>query len=325
MRGTKILSSAHYVPENVVTNNDLAAIMETSDEWIQTHTGIKTRHISLQGENTSDLATKAARIALDDANLQATDIDLIIVTTFTPDGLAPSTAALVQRNLQADNAWAYDISTACAGFVFGISTADKFLKVPQYQNALVIAAEVNSKMMDFKDRTSTVFFGDGAAAVVLTATNDMSENMILAEKMQTVGDAEVVHSGRIAPLTTLSAENYPKLDAFKQQGRAVFEEVVTIIPEHIKTFLSEQDLSVADVDYFILHQANLRIIEAISDALAVPINKFTTNVVRVGNTSSAGIGIGLDELRRTTALSDKKVLLTGFGAGFTYGSVLLNF
>ncbi|GMA69613.1 hypothetical protein GCM10025879_08590 [Leuconostoc litchii] len=157
MSGSKILASAHYVPRDIVTNDDLADIIDTSDEWIQVHTGIKTRHISLQGENTSDLATSAAELALHQANIKAEDIDLIIVTTFTPDGLAPSTAALVQRNLQAKKAWAYDIMTACAGFVFGLSTADKFIKSGQYKNALVIASEVNSKMMDFKDRTSTVF------------------------------------------------------------------------------------------------------------------------------------------------------------------------
>lgn len=157
MSGSKILASAHYVPSDIVTNDDLAKIMDTNDEWIQAHTGIKTRHMSLQGENTSDLATQAARLALAQTNLTVEDIDLIIVTTFTPDGLAPSTAALVQRNLKATNAWAYDISTACSGFVFGVSTADKFLRSGVYKNALVISAEVNSKMMDFKDRTSTVF------------------------------------------------------------------------------------------------------------------------------------------------------------------------
>lgn len=157
MPGSKILASAHYVPSDIVTNDDLAQIIDTNDAWIQSHTGIKTRHISLQGENTSDLATQAAKLALSQAHMKSEDIDLIIVTTFTPDGLAPSTAALVQRNLAAKNAWAYDIVTACAGFVFGLSTADKFIRSGTYKNALVIAAEVNSKMMDFSDRTSTVF------------------------------------------------------------------------------------------------------------------------------------------------------------------------
>lgn len=321
MPGIKILSSAHYVPEDVVTNDDLAKIMDTSDAWIQAHTGIKTRHISLKGENTSDLATKAAQIALAKAQVKPEELDLIIVTTFTPDGLAPSTAALVQRNLSAKNAWAYDIMTACAGFIFGLSTADKFIRSGAYRKALVVAAEVNSKMMDFKDRTSTVFFGDGAGAIVLSADDQI--DMVKGEQMCTIGNAEVVHSGRIAPLTTLSANNYPVTDAFTQIGRDVFDEVTMLIPEHIQAFLANKNLETKDIDYFIPHQANLRLIEYIATALNEPLEKFSRNVVYNGNTSSAGIAIGFDELNQTVDLMGKRVLLTGFGAGFTYGSILL--
>ncbi|CBL92301.1 beta-ketoacyl-[acyl-carrier-protein] synthase III [Leuconostoc gasicomitatum] len=324
MPGSKILASAHYVPNDIVTNDDLAQIIDTNDEWIQSHTGIKTRHISLQGENTSDLATQAAKLALAQAHMKPEDIDLIIVTTFTPDGLAPSTAALVQRNLAAKNAWAYDIVTACAGFVFGLSTADKFIRSGTYKNALVIAAEVNSKMMDFSDRTSTVFFGDGAGAVVMTA-DEHGDGIVAGEEMHTIGNADVVHSGRIAPLTQLSPDNYPKIDAFSQIGRDVFNEVTELIPQHIYSFLENKSLKPSDVDYFIPHQANLRLIEYIANALNEPIDKFSTNVIRNGNTSSAGIAIGFDELRQSVNLKGKRVLLTGFGAGFTYGSILFEF
>ncbi|WP_294977016.1 beta-ketoacyl-ACP synthase III [uncultured Leuconostoc sp.] len=324
MPGSKILASAHYVPSDVITNDDLAQIIDTNDAWIQSHTGIKTRHISLQGENTSDLATQAAKLALAQARMKPEDIDLIIVTTFTPDGLAPSTAALVQRNLEAKNAWAYDIMTACAGFVFGLSTADKFLRSGSYKNALVIAAEVNSKMMDFSDRTSTVFFGDGAGAVVMTA-DPYGNGVVAGEKMHTIGNPDVVHSGRIAPLTQLSPDNYPKIDAFSQIGHDVFDEVTTLIPDHIYSFLETKSLKPSDVDYFIPHQANLRLIEYIANALNEPIDKFSTNIIRNGNTSSAGIAIGFDELRQSVDLNGKRVLLTGFGAGFTYGSILLEF
>ncbi|MDR3190235.1 MAG: ketoacyl-ACP synthase III [Lactobacillaceae bacterium] len=323
-QGTKIIASAHYVPSDIITNDDLAAIMDTNDEWIQAHTGIKERRMSLQGENTSDLATQAARLALAQTDLTAADIDLIIVTTFTPDGLAPSTAALVQRNLQAENAWAYDISTACSGFVFGMSTADKFIKSGQYKNALVISAEVNSKMMDFKDRTSAVFFGDGAGAVILTAV-EATAGEVVGEKMRTIGDADVVHSGRVAPMRKLDADNYPVIDAFQQEGRKVFSEVTDIIPAHIAGFLADQNLTPADVDYYITHQANLRIIENIARALEQPMSKFSANVVYYGNTSSAGIAMAFDELNHQVDLTGKKVLLTGFGAGFTYGSLLLQF
>ncbi len=324
MPGSKILASAHYVPNDIVTNDDLAQIIDTNDEWIQSHTGIKTRHISLQGENTSDLATQAAKLALAQAHMKPEDIDLIIVTTFTPDGLAPSTAALVQRNLAAKNAWAYDIVTACAGFVFGLSTADKFIRSGTYKNALVVAAEVNSKMMDFSDRTSTVFFGDGAGAVVMTA-DAHGDGIVAGEEMHTIGNADVVHSGRIAPLTQLSPDNYPKIDAFSQIGRDVFNEVTELIPQHIYSFLENKSLKPSDVDYFIPHQANLRLIEYIANALNEPIDKFSTNIIRNGNTSSAGIAIGFDELRQSVNLKGKRVLLTGFGAGFTYGSILFEF
>ncbi|MDD9138056.1 ketoacyl-ACP synthase III [Fructobacillus sp. CRL 2054] len=321
MIGSKILASGHYVPKDIVTNDDLAKVVDTSDEWIVSHTGIESRHVSLQGENTSDLATKAAEQALERAGVAADEVDFIIVTTFTPDGLAPSTAALVQRNLGANNAWGYDLSTACAGFVFGLSTADKFMRTGDYRYGLVISAEVNSKMMDFKDRTSTVFFGDGAGAVLLAKDDG---EFIQAEEMHTRGDAEVVHSGRIAPLTKLSADNYPKIDAFAQEGRAVYNEVTTLIPEHIQSILNQEGLTVDDVDYFVLHQANLRMIEKVAEILGQPMTKFVTNVQHYGNSSSAGIAMAFDQLNQKVDLSGKKVLLTGFGAGFTYGSLLLS-
>ncbi|CAK1248040.1 beta-ketoacyl-ACP synthase III [Fructobacillus tropaeoli] len=319
MFGSKIIASGHYVPEDVVTNDDLAKVIDTSDEWIVSHTGIQERHVSLQGENTSDLATKAAQQALNEAGVSAEEVDFIIVTTFTPDGLAPSTAALVQRNLGAKKAFGFDLSTACAGFVFGLTTADNFMKTGQYRYGLVIAAELNSKMMDFRDRTSTVFFGDGAGAVLL-APSEQGE--VLATDLHTIGDADVVHSGRIEPLTSLSADNYPKIDAFFQEGRMVYQEVTTLIPNHIQQFLAGQDLTIDDVDYVILHQANLRMIEKVAEALNQPMAKFITNVEKYGNSSSAGIAMAFDQLRESTDLAEKKVLLTGFGAGFTYGSLL---
>lgn len=322
MIGSKILATGHYVPKDIVTNDDLAKVVDTSDEWIVSHTGIRSRHVSLQGENTSDLATKAAEIALKRAGISAKELGFIIVTTFTPDGLAPSTAALVQRNLGADKAWGFDLSTACAGFVFGLSTADKFIKTGDYSYGLVIAAEVNSKMMDFSDRTSTVFFGDGAGAAILAPTE---HGVVQGEEMHTIGNAEVVHSGRVAPLTELSPDNYPKIDAFAQEGRAVYNEVTTKIPTHIQQFLADKGLTVDDIDYFVLHQANLRMIEKVAESLNQRMDKFITNLEEYGNASSAGIAMAFDQLNSQVDLTGKKVVLTGFGAGFTYGSLLLQF
>ncbi|MDR0899740.1 MAG: ketoacyl-ACP synthase III [Lactobacillaceae bacterium] len=318
--GSKVIGTGHYVPSDVISNDQLAAVMETNDEWIVAHTGIHNRHISLQGENTSDLATKAAQIALADAGVKAEDIDLIIVSTITPDNLTPATAALVQRNIGATNAWAYDINTACSGFIFAMSTADKFVSSGQYKAALVISAEVNSKMMDFTDRTSTVFFGDGAGAAVVVPADD---KMLVAERMQTRGNDRAIHSGHVAPLTEIAAANYPKTDAFHQEGREVFEFATTVVPEHMLEFLANQNLTPDDIDFYITHQANLRIIEKIAEKLNQPMDKFVVNVDQYGNTSSAGIAMGFDQLSRSQDLSNKRILLTGFGAGVSYGSLLL--
>lgn len=320
--GSTIIGSGHYVPETVVTNQELAEVIDTNDQWIVEHTGIRQRHISLAGQNTSDLATAAAQIALEKANLKAEQIDLILVSTITPDYLTPATAAIVQENIQASNAFAYDISTACAGFVFALSTADKFIRYGQYQNALVISSEVNSKMMDFKDRTSTVFFGDGAGAVVLSSGQT---SQLKAEDLHTKGNHQTIHSGQVAPLKAISADNFPQLDAFYQDGPAVFEFATNEIPDHIQSFLALQDLTANQIDYFILHQANLRIIETIAEKLNQPIEKFPYNLDLYGNTSSAGIAMAFDQLFSQQNLTGEKIVLTGFGAGLSYGSILLEF
>lgn len=317
---TKLTAMGQYVPERVVTNDELAAIMDTNDEWIQAHTGIKTRHFAMNGENTSDLATQVAQQLLDKSGVAASAIDLIIVTTITPDALTPATACLVQANIGADNAFAFDISAACAGFTFGLSTADKFIRSGQYQNVMVISAEVNSKMMDFQDRTAAVFFGDGAGGALLQATTDPQENNIVAEKLQTQGNATVIHSGRVQPITKIAADNYPQTDAFYQAGRDVFQFATTVVPKQMQTLLAEASLQPADLQYVICHQANLRIIEQIAGTLDLPITKFPRNVEQFGNTSSAGVAMALAEVFDTL---DGTTLLTAFGGGLAYGSVLI--
>lgn len=321
-KAVKIMASAHYVPKHVVTNEDLSQVMETSDKWIQAHTGIKTRHFAL-GENTSDMCVKVAKRALKEAGLSSSELDLIIVATITPDSLTPSTAARVQQKIGADKAFSFDISAACAGFVFALSTAEKFIRNGSYKRALVIAAETNSKMMDFKDRTSAVFFGDGAGGVIIEGADNPEDDMFVAEKLKTQADAEVIHSGRISPLREIAAENYPSIDAFYQDGHAVFDFVNAVIPEHIETLLEENSLVPQDLDLIIPHQANLRLIEKIAAQLELPLEKFATNIETNGNTSSAGIPISLDEVLRQKR-QQGLILLTGFGAGLAYGSILLD-
>lgn len=322
-QGVKVVAAGHYVPKNRIDNNQLATIMDTNDAWIQSHTGIKTRHFSLEGENTSDLATKAAQQALKNASFKAADVDLIIISTITPDAQTPATAAIVQANLGATNAWAYDISTACAGFVFALSTAEKFLRSGMYRSALVISAEVNTKMMDFTDRTSAVFFGDGAGAALLV--NDGDKSVVRAEKLQTMGDAQTIHSGRVPLITEIKATNYPQTDAFYQNGRQVFEFATTIVPDQINALLTDNNLTGEDIDFFIMHQANLRIIEKIAAKIGQPMTKFRENVSYYGNTSSAGIAMAFAELMNEQDLTGKRILLSGFGAGLSYGSMILEF
>lgn len=316
-----ITAAASYVPEKVVTNDELAQLMDTSDEWIVAHTGIKTRRYAI-GENTSHLCTKVGQKLLKNAQMTADAIDLIVVATITPDGLTPATAALVQANLGANNAFAFDVSAACSGFVYALSIAHKFLVAGQARSAMVIAAETNSKMLDFSDRTSAVFFGDGAGGVILQADTDLP-NMVLGEKLVTKGDGNVIHSGRVQPLSKVAADNYPHTDAFFQDGHAVYDFVTTTIPNHIRDFLDEHHQPKAQIDYVIAHQANLRLLEYLSDDLGIGMDHFVINVDRLGNTSSAGIAIGLAELL-ASGKRPNRVLLTGFGAGLAYGSMLLD-
>ncbi|WP_137597892.1 beta-ketoacyl-ACP synthase III [Paucilactobacillus kaifaensis] len=319
----KITATAGYVPKRVVTNNELAKIMPTTDEWIVAHTGIATRHYALDDENTSDLATTVGNKLLQRAGLAADEIDLIIVTTITPDSLTPATASIVQGKLHAKNAVAFDVSAACAGFVFGLSVADKMMRSGMYRHAMVISAEVNSKMMDFTDRTSTVFFGDGAGGALLSQTSSEDEEFLIAEKLQTDGTgAQTIHSGRIAPITKLAASNYPQTDAFFQDGRAVFEFATNTVPVQIKRLLIDAGITTNELQLVVCHQANLRIIEKIAAKLEMPFDKFAHTVESYGNMSSAGIPVTLDQ-SVSVGENYQPILLSGFGAGLDYGSMLI--
>ncbi|GEN48263.1 beta-ketoacyl-ACP synthase 3 [Ligilactobacillus pobuzihii] len=314
---------AEYFPPRVVDNNELSSVMDTSDEWIIAHTGIKSRYIAI-GENTSEMATKVGQQLLKKAGLSADQIDMIIVSTISPDALTPATAAIVQANLQATNAFAFDISAACAGFIFALSTAEKFIRNGSYQNVMVISAENNSKMQDFQDRTSTVFFADGAAGMILSQTTNEQEEIFVAEKLCTSGNGQVIHSGRIAPLTKISTSNYPHIDAFYQNGREVFNFVTQTVITHMTDFLQEQEIRPEQLDLVVTHQANLRLIEKIAQALSLPLSRFGINVTDHGNTSSVGIpSVLAEQLDQQDQVG--LTLLSGFGAGLAYGSLLLDF
>ena len=326
-----------YAPCNIVTNDDLAAIVDTSDEWIRTRTGICQRRIT-KNENTSQLAYEAGLRALQDANVTAETVELIVCATITPDAFTPATACIVQDMLGARHAVAYDLNAACTGFVYGVASAVQFIENGVYKNALVIGAETLSKLIDWEDRNTCVLFGDGAGAVYLeytqkergildlTLSSDGSRRELLECYAMPVKNAFVAEEME-EPLTgdnkdLLTSGNEPK-QTIQMQGGEVFKYAVKAIVTSIQEVLEKQNLSIDEIDWIIPHQANIRIIESAAKLLKVDVSKFYMNLEKFGNTSSASIGIALDELKQAGKLTKgQKILLVGFGGGMTSGAIL---
>ena len=323
-RAVGIVGIGSYVPAKTVTNKDMEAIVETSDEWISDRTGIKCRHFVAENEHTSDLATKAAERALKDANLTPDDIDLIVVATATPDMLFPSTACLVQHNLNANKAAAYDLSAGCSGFMYSIATASQFIKTGLYKYVLVIGAEALSRLMDFTDRNTCVLFGDGAGAVVL---GEVPEGYgILGIHLGSDGGGGPLLSlpagGTRIPATEESVKN--RLHYIHMEGNEVFKFAVKIMGEAAFKALEQAGMQPADVDWLIPHQANIRIIQSAAKRLKMPMEKVVVNVDRYGNTSSASIPIALEEAIHDGRIkSGQTVVMVGFGAGLTWASTVI--
>lgn len=322
MSEVKIIGTGSYMPKGITTNDDLSRWVETSDEWISSRTGIKERRLSI-GENTSELASKAAIKALENANMKPEDIELIIVATITGDSFTPSTACMVQENIGAFNAVAFDISAACSGFIFGLNTSCQFIKAGQMKNALVIGSEVLSKIVDFKDRNTCVLFGDGAGAAILKASKEQG---ILYNYIGSDG----INGKESLNCTAVQVRNpYTKIEKKEESfitmnGKEVFRFAVKIIPKSIEKILEDTNNSLDDIKYIIPHQANLRIVEFAAKKLKVDIEKFYVNLDKYGNTSSASIPIALDEMNRKGLLKKgDKIILVGFGGGLTWGSTLI--
>lgn len=325
MYNSKIVAFDKYTPETTVTNDELSKIVETSDEWIASRTGISKRCISKDAD-TSLLATNVAKSLLKKANINAEDIGIIIIATITPDYLTPSTACIVQGNIGAKNAIAFDINAACSGFVYALSVADKFLKSGIYKNALVIGAEVISKIVDWTDRSTCVLFGDGAGGVLLQSSE--KENSIISEDLKADGRCwQDITGGKINlknPFIIKQDENNQHL-FLQMNGRNVFNFATKTVPVNIKEVLAKANSSLDEIKYIIPHQANLRIVEVVAKKLGVPIEKFYLNLKNFGNTSSASIPIALAEMIEQNLLKKgDKVILTGFGGGLTWGSMLIN-
>ncbi len=313
-------------PDRCMTNSDFEKMVETSDEWIVARTGIRSRHIADEKTTTSVLASNAARRALADAGVEPAELDLIIIGTATPDMLFPSTACLVQRDLGATNAAAFDLAAACSGFIYGLNVAAGMISHKLVRTVLVIGAETLSKITDFEDRTTCVLFGDGAGAAIVREVEPGKG--ILSSRMLSDGRLgemlKLPAGGSLHPATHTTVDE--RLHFIKMNGNNVFKSAVTSMTETVRGSLADVGLTTADVDLLIPHQANIRIIDATAKKLGIPSEKVFVNVDRYGNTSAASIPIGLDEARREGILKEGDlVAIVAFGAGFTWGSAILRF
>ncbi|HEM3467896.1 TPA: ketoacyl-ACP synthase III [Streptococcus suis] len=318
----KISQVAHYLPKKIVTNDDLAQRMETSDEWIRSRTGIGQRYI-VTGETTSDLASQVARKLLEKSQLDASEIDFIIVATITPDASMPSTAAMVQAAIGAKKAFAYDLVAACSGFVFALSTAEKLLASGVYKRGLVIGAETLSRSVDWSDRSTAVLFGDGAGGVLLEACEQPS---FLAEILRTDGSRGASLTAGIDQKETPFSTQSRQQPFIQMEGRAIFEFATRDVTATMAELLEQADMTVDCVDYFLLHQANIRILDKMARKLGVAREKFPANMDKYGNTSAASLPILLSECVESGMLrldGSQIVLMAGFGGGLTWGTLLL--
>lgn len=320
MKNVIIAGVGSYVPENIVTNDDLAKIVDTNDEWISTRTGIKERRISLN-ENTSDLALKASLNALNNSNEEVNNIDLIICATSSPDYFMPSTACIVQGKLGAKNAAAFDLSAACTGIIYAMVTAVQFIKSGMYKTVLVIGAETNSKLIDWKDRRTCVLFGDGAAAVILKESE--AANSFLSMSIESDGTKYKYLECPTVPLQNIYEKSLIQRGFITMQGGDVFKFAVKTMVKSIKYILEKSNCSIEDIKYIIPHQANIRIINYAAKLLNIPTEKFYINLQNYGNTSAASVGIALDELKLQNLNKGDKLILVAFGAGMTSGIILL--
>jgi 3-oxoacyl-[acyl-carrier-protein] synthase III len=323
-RRARITSLGTHVPEKVVTNADLEKIVDTSDEWIRTRTGIERRHVVEPGTPTSEIAVEAAREALRRRGVEAQDLDLIIVATVTPDMVFPATACLLQDKLGARRAWGFDISAACSGFVYALTAGAQFIQNGAHEKVLVVGADVMTAILDYEDRSTCVLFGDGAGAVLLEPGEDGTGIIDFSHEVDGSGACylNMPGGGSLHPATHETVDK--RMHYVRQQGQHVFKYAVRKFAESSERLLLRNDVTGTDVDLFIAHQANIRIIEAAQQRMGLPDSKVIKNINEYGNTTAATIPLGL-----ATALDDGKlkagdlVLLTAVGAGFTVGSVLV--
>lgn len=321
-RISRIAGVGSFLPARVLTNEEMSSMVDTSDQWIRDRTGIRQRHIAGEGETTSDLAEAASRKALEHAGLDVSDIDLIIMATTTPDFTFPSTATVLQARLGITQGAAFDVQAVCTGFVYAVSIADNFIARGQAQNALVVGAETMSRIVDWTDRTTCVLFGDGAGAIVLSSEEKTGEDDagIMASYLRSDGRFKDLLHVDGGPSSTQSVGH------LRMVGNQVFRHAVTNIAESMTTIAGRAGVDIADVDWFVPHQANQRILEGVARKLSIPTEKVISTVADHGNTSAASVPLALDR-----AIQDGRIkrgdllLMEALGGGFTWGAALARY
>lgn len=326
MKRVKIIGTGSYVPEKVLTNFDLEKMVNTSDEWIHSRTGMSKRRIASDKEKASDLAVKAANKALKDSGIAPEDIDLILVATATPDMFFPSTACFVQSAIGAKKSAAFDISAACSGYIYALSIAEQYIRSGKHKTILLIASEIFSRYIDWTDRSTCVLFGDGAAATVLKGINGNKMDGIISTLIYSDGKyADLLYlrgGGSSYPLTHESIDH--KLHLLKMKGNSLFKVAVKNMSNAAKEILSSNGYKISDVDLLIPHQANKRIIDAVAKNLHISQEKIFINIEKYGNTSAVSIPLALDEaLKEGRIKGGDLILMVAFGGGLTWGSALI--
>ncbi len=314
---SKITGTGSYLPEKILTNRDLESMVDTSDEWIRTRTGITQRHIAREDQVASDLALHACQNAMQAAGVSNQDIDLIIVATTTPDMVFPSTACILQNKLGIENCPAFDVQAVCSGFVYALATADMFVSSGKCRNALVVGAEIYSKIIDWNDRSTCVLFGDGAGAVVLSQSEQPG---ILSTHLHASGN----YSNVLSVPGSISGGKIQGDPYINMEGSTVFKFAVKVLEDVVEEAVAQNNLKATDIDWLIPHQANIRIIQSTAKKLGIPMDKVVVAVDKHGNTSAASIPLALDIAVRDGRIHPGQlVLLEGVGGGFTWGAVLL--
>lgn len=315
MTFSKIIGSGSYLPDRVLTNQDLEKMLDTTDEWITTRTGIKQRHIIAEDQVTSDMAYEASKKALQDANLDAQDIDLIILATTTPDKIFPSTACTLQAKLGIPECPAFDVQAVCSGFIYALSIAEKFIKTGTSTTALIVGADAMSRITDYKDRSNAILWGDGAGAVILKKSNEPG---ILSTHIHAQGIYEdMLHVPR---------RHDGESDTIEMQGNQVFKMAVNTLDAIVDQTLDANQLKKSDIDWLVPHQANIRILDATAKKLSMSMDKVIVTIDKHGNTSAASIPLAFDEgVKAKKIKKGQIVLMEAFGGGFTWGSALIKY